>query len=369
MLHIESGSGFFRTNCTILSRKMFNLKFNSSLVVLPMQMIAQGFEGQLCYQYKEYKSLKDAQVAKARYPIFLQYWIEHIHSHTQSEGNEKKIYYFVATWTDGYRTNIPYSGSGLKLCQFPEYKFKDNSRLFQKAEQSIDAITCYPILHRNHLVFAMSAHITDNYSILIPDTMYIQSEGYKTKRALLNENQIPFKSKINKLLYRGSVDLGQLSNIKIKHSTLGKIQRKYLFHLFNENVFDKSLVNFHEKDYMSIEEQIKYKYILDIEGTANSWAGTFWKLYSGSLVLKADGIWKQWYYDKLFPWVHYVPVNQNFSDLMDKIKWCLQNEDRVIQIVNNSRRFIEEELNWESVKNFTIQTFNNRYYKSFYVNI
>lgn len=41
----------------------------------------------------------------------------------------------------------------------------------------------------------------------------------------------------------------------------------------------------------------------------------------------ADTVWYEWYYDILKPWVHYVPVKRDLSDLVEKIEWLKENDD------------------------------------------
>ena len=44
---------------------------------------------------------------------------------------------------------------------------------------------------------------------------------------------------------------------------------------------------------------------------------------TGSPVLKVASprAFRQWYYDRLKPWINYVPVQSDMSDLVDKINW------------------------------------------------
>ncbi|GAA5941976.1 uncharacterized protein JCM15063_004260 [Sporobolomyces koalae] len=73
-----------------------------------------------------------------------------------------------------------------------------------------------------------------------------------------------------------------------------------------------------EKDFewdgfMSEEEQNQYKYVIDVDG--NGWSGRFHRLMaSNSLVLKST-IFPEWYADRVQPWVHYVPLKVDYSDL------------------------------------------------------
>ena len=71
---------------------------------------------------------------------------------------------------------------------------------------------------------------------------------------------------------------------------------------------------------------MQYRYQIDIDGNSNAW-GFLVKLLMGSCVLKVGSGWKQWYYDDLRPWEHYVPVKPDLSDLEERIAWCLDNDE------------------------------------------
>ncbi|GAA5880142.1 hypothetical protein JCM16303_001228 [Sporobolomyces ruberrimus] len=65
--------------------------------------------------------------------------------------------------------------------------------------------------------------------------------------------------------------------------------------------------------YMSEEEQNQYKYVIDVDG--NGWSGRFHRLMaSNTLVLKST-IFPEWYADRVQPWVHYVPLKVDYTDL------------------------------------------------------
>ncbi|KZT32405.1 hypothetical protein SISSUDRAFT_994071 [Sistotremastrum suecicum HHB10207 ss-3] len=58
-----------------------------------------------------------------------------------------------------------------------------------------------------------------------------------------------------------------------------------------------------------------YKYVMDIDG--NGWSARFKRLMtSKSLVFKTT-IHPEWYQDRVMPWLHYVPIQNDFSDLYD----------------------------------------------------
>ncbi|TEB27987.1 hypothetical protein FA13DRAFT_1736176 [Coprinellus micaceus] len=67
------------------------------------------------------------------------------------------------------------------------------------------------------------------------------------------------------------------------------------------------------RPFQGTEEAGQYKYVFDIDG--NGWSGRFKRLItSNALIFKAT-IYPEWYHDRVQPWVHYVPVQMDLSDL------------------------------------------------------
>jgi hypothetical protein len=186
---------------------------------------------------------------------------------------------------------------------------------------------------------------------------------------LIDNNFINWNDKINKGIYRGQKTSDLFYNF-INYKTMDGPKnithahdnvyitngpRHYFIDLYNNNKLNN--INY-DSTFTSIQDQLKYKYILDIDGWACTWDATFWKLYSGSVLLKQKSVWKQWYYDELIEYVHYVPFANDFSDLNEQIQWCINNDDKCQEIINNSRKFILDKLNWNQVQNDIINKFN-----------
>ena len=43
--------------------------------------------------------------------------------------------------------------------------------------------------------------------------------------------------------------------------------------------------------------------------------------------------------DKLLPWKHYIPVYEDYSNLLDRLAWARTHRDRCRQIGHNARQF------------------------------
>jgi Glycosyl transferase family 90 len=71
-------------------------------------------------------------------------------------------------------------------------------------------------------------------------------------------------------------------------------------------------------------EWMKHKGVLDIDGFVNAW-GLLWRLASGSVVYKIDSEYTNAYILKMKPYVHYIPIASNFSDLGSQTKSILDD--------------------------------------------
>ena len=85
---------------------------------------------------------------------------------------------------------------------------------------------------------------------------------------------------------------------------------------------------------------VSYKGQIDVDGNANAWSGLYWKLRSNSVVLKVASPkqHKQWYYDRLIAWKHYLPVKSDLSDLRPMVEFLLdkKNEANVTAVAREA---------------------------------
>ncbi|KAJ8294104.1 Beta-1,2-xylosyltransferase 1 [Rhodotorula toruloides] len=62
-------------------------------------------------------------------------------------------------------------------------------------------------------------------------------------------------------------------------------------------------------------EANEYKYMLDLDG--NAWSGRFHRLLSTNSVVLKSTIFPEWYAGWIQPWVHYIPLKIDYTDLFD----------------------------------------------------
>lgn len=79
------------------------------------------------------------------------------------------------------------------------------------------------------------------------------------------------------------------------------------------------------KKEMSIHDMLQYRYIISVEGNDVA-TNLKWALASNSVVFMPPPTRESIILEStLYPWIHYVPLSHDFSDLQVKIKYCDDN--------------------------------------------
>lgn len=209
------------------------------------------------------------------------------------------------------------------------------------------------IVDKNQKYICFTCLTTDPLGRCIPDNYFLQSQAYCQFRQQAEQKWLQWFERKPIAYWRGAstgsvltkenwqnnrrVRLCQIAKkyddeqfIDAKITKLVQIKEGGVTKLIqNANLLDSSVPTI---------EFLKYKYVIDIDGNSNSWSGLFTKLLTGSCVLKVESPWKQWYYNRLKPWVNYIPIKHNLSDLIEKINWCRENDDKARIIGENGRK-------------------------------
>ena len=85
-------------------------------------------------------------------------------------------------------------------------------------------------------------------------------------------------------------------------------------------------------------QQSEYKYIVHVDGHVSAFRLSL-EMSMGCCILLVGSKYKMWFRDMLVPMVHYVPVKDDLSDLIDQIEWCRANDKTCKKIADNARKF------------------------------
>lgn len=193
------------------------------------------------------------------------------------------------------------------------------------------------------------------YNILLPlEELYNPYHNYKEL-----EDDIPFNEKINKIMWRGTNSgypneknrafRGELVEKYYNHSLcdIGYCDMRYTEQDDYKYKIDKKLLC---KDFIDIKDQLKYKFIISVEG--NDFATNLsWILLSNSLLICPIHVIETWNMEtKLIPWKHYIPILNDFSDLIKNYYIALNNKDLCESMLFYKKMFACQFLNIKKEK-------------------
>jgi len=99
------------------------------------------------------------------------------------------------------------------------------------------------------------------------------------------------------------------------------------------------------KDIKTIKAQLRYKFLICIEGNDVA-SGLKWMLQSNSVVMMPRPTASSWLMeDTLEPFVHYMPLADDFSDAEELFDWAVSHEAECIEISNNANNSNNVDLN------------------------
>jgi hypothetical protein len=202
---------------------------------------------------------------------------------------------------------------------------------------------------------------------LIPDAIFIATRGYDQIRNVFARDNIPWAERSSAIFWRGhdfgpnACDWYDLPRVKLCSIAVEGAHR----HLFDVGIsphrggfgYDETKTSSLVKDTVPVRLFNRYRYHIDIDGRTNSWPGLFQKLLSGSPILKVTsaGGYRQWYYDRLNAWQHYVPVAADMSDLIEKAEW-LRSHDEEAQAIGAAGQALARLMTFDTELSGSVET-------------
>ena len=198
------------------------------------------------------------------------------------------------------------------------------------------------------------------------------------ERSFLNNNEVEWKDKIPTAVFRGSstgrgvtvetnprLKLVKMSyNLKrdnpdekfplldAKITSWNNRPRK----LKNSNklqIIDIENIGFKvdKNDFLTPKQQCSYKYLINVDGHVSAYRLSL-ELSSGCCLLIVKSKYKMWFTHMLKEYIHYVPVNDDLSNLIEQIKWCRNNDEKCKKISINAKQFSEKYLSKQSILDY-----------------
>ena len=205
----------------------------------------------------------------------------------------------------------------------------------------------------------------------------IRHFGWMTHPFIVND--VPFSRKKAVVLWRGNATgYGFGNNIPyrtVSRETLVKTYTHSPFtfldigltlpkHFLKDSGNSKNLnlqnLQKYSKPNVSLGDQLQYKYILSVEGNDVA-TNLKWIMASNSLVMAPIPQMESWFLEsRLVPYVHFLPINDDFSDLVEKYHWAERHPSKCEQMVLNAKTYVKPFL--EQKKELELQKEVMMYY-------
>jgi hypothetical protein len=195
-------------------------------------------------------------------------------------------------------------------------------------------------------------------AIAIPDRYFILRDGFSAERRLVEADPIPWTSRRDTLVWRGGInghgihpqsDDDAYNPRVIPRARMCMQLRSVpgvdalISDALDPHVPLHTLAGFGITGANRAEPEWRGdKFAIDIDGWTNSWSNLIIRMHFGCCVLKvasADG-YRQWWYDRLVPWEHFVPVASDMSDFAEKIDWVRSHDREAAEIARRGQALV-----------------------------
>jgi hypothetical protein len=100
----------------------------------------------------------------------------------------------------------------------------------------------------------------------------------------------------------------------------------------------KSFTASDASQYVSLPDHCRYRYLIDLQG--NGYSGRLkLLLFSGRPVFIQARRWQEYFFSDLQPFVHFIPVAEDLSDLGERLTWADSHPDEAEAIARHAQGF------------------------------
>lgn len=118
----------------------------------------------------------------------------------------------------------------------------------------------------------------------------------------------------------------------------------------------ESMIN---KTFMNVEQHVRYRYLVSVDGWTAAWMRVPWILSSNSLLLRQSSPRVEWFDYALQPMVHYYPINWNLSNLVEAVDYLEKNQEEAQDLVRAANSFAEKFFSEQAMNEYTMTVFGD----------
>ncbi len=220
---------------------------------------------------------------------------------------------------------------------------------FLASGQEVAEMTC-SCSDGNTLTDARFSNSSNQPQVIpLPDTHFFTSRGYPEIDRIAAEASDNWAERSDRIVWRGyPTGAGPLHMVEDLLAHPATNQRLRMAGMTKGSEIDFRFVRHPDRqDWNAVAEAFDMmaerlppeswlgrKFAIDIDGFTNAWSNLMVRLKLGCCVLKVGSEfgYRQWYYDRLRPYEHYVPVKSDLSDLFEQVEWVRTHEAEAREI-------------------------------------
>ncbi|NRB10203.1 MAG: hypothetical protein HRU35_01090 [Rickettsiaceae bacterium] len=174
----------------------------------------------------------------------------------------------------------------------------------------------------------------DKDTVLVPDWFSLMGWVYNIVKIEKANKEFPWEKKLEIVFWRGgNADISGYRHGLVELSA--KLKHQKIDVQFSHGAEATT-------GYVQVEDHIKYKYQISIDGLTSTWDRVVWQLYSNCVMLKQRSDLVQWFYSAIKPGKHYVDVGTNPDELLSILS--SYSDDELKEIAENGQKFAKENL-------------------------
>lgn len=118
------------------------------------------------------------------------------------------------------------------------------------------------------------------------------------------------------------------------------------------------------REKITIDEHLDYKFILCIEGYDVA-SNLRWVMSSNSLAVMPKPTYESWYMEgKLIPNHHYVLINDDYSNLEERLNYYIENTSEALQIIQNANDYVKQFRNRKTEDLISLLVLEKYFYRT-----
>jgi len=242
---------------------------------------------------------------------------------------ERNDFWFAFCWDDGWRELNKFS---------TDYRWVDSPSLENIPRWLGATAGEIPKMFNNReWIACFAAHKGDPSGVVLPEAHFLARNYYRDLFREVERYSISWNTKINRAVFAGGGHGSLLSyyqNASSHQVPPDLVPRQQLAAIAANSSLP---IDIFLNQSINLKKQLTYKYLIDIDGEARTWDAFAWKMLSGSVLLEMESVWETFFTPFFEPWVHYVPIANDLSNVSEQIEWCLSHDKECREIAERAR--------------------------------